>query len=261
MALTDSLLNDFAIRSFRDVADHDYIAARLAYRANLFIQFHWSSLQALEKYLKTILLLNRIKAKDVGHDLELALNRAERLPFKIRLTAPSERFVRHLDTVARFRYLESSFHVFGPKMVNLDRAVWEVRRYCRVLDYRIPSSENGQRSALDLELRRIVDAESHPPQRFRVNGGVLEKIIDDPAHPAREPLLWKNLFFGKRVRRKVRMRVPAHATNAPLSLNPELLDEVLKYVHLPKDAVAAYRGLAEESRLRGKKGQPAYGRK
>ena len=29
----DRELNDFALRSFRDVADADYIAARLAYRA------------------------------------------------------------------------------------------------------------------------------------------------------------------------------------------------------------------------------------
>ena len=31
----DAKLNDFAKRSFRDVADQDYIAARMSYRANL----------------------------------------------------------------------------------------------------------------------------------------------------------------------------------------------------------------------------------
>ncbi|MBU0482592.1 MAG: hypothetical protein KKG47_15985 [Proteobacteria bacterium] len=72
-----ALLNDFAIRSFRDVADSDYIAARMAYRAQLVQQFLWSGLQAMEKYLKCILLLNRIKAKNVRHDLAVALRLIE----------------------------------------------------------------------------------------------------------------------------------------------------------------------------------------
>ncbi|MCA1796649.1 MAG: HEPN domain-containing protein [Geobacteraceae bacterium] len=59
------LINDFATRSFRDVADQDYIAARLSYRHGLYPQFHWQSLQALEKYLKAILLYNREQAHGV----------------------------------------------------------------------------------------------------------------------------------------------------------------------------------------------------
>ncbi|SPA46665.1 hypothetical protein CBM2629_A60060 [Cupriavidus taiwanensis] len=37
------LLNDFAIRSFRETADKDYIAARMAYRARLIQPFLWSA--------------------------------------------------------------------------------------------------------------------------------------------------------------------------------------------------------------------------
>lgn len=48
----DRQRNHFAIRSFRDVADADYIAARLAYRAQLPVQFLWASQQTLEKSLK-----------------------------------------------------------------------------------------------------------------------------------------------------------------------------------------------------------------
>ena len=55
---TDILLNDFATRSFREIADCDYIAARLSYRAQLVPQFLWQSLQAIEKYLKCALVLN-----------------------------------------------------------------------------------------------------------------------------------------------------------------------------------------------------------
>lgn len=56
----DRRINDFASRSFRDMADRDYIAARLACRAELMPQCLWSAQQAIEKYLKYILLVNRI---------------------------------------------------------------------------------------------------------------------------------------------------------------------------------------------------------
>ena len=101
------LLNDFAIRCFRDIADQDYIAARMSYRAQLIPQFLWSSLQAVEKYLKAILLLNRIPAKDVSHDLAKALKYSQKLKFTIRLSPSSDKFIEYLDTFGRFRYMES----------------------------------------------------------------------------------------------------------------------------------------------------------
>ena len=103
------LINDFAIRSFREVADYDYIAARMAYRAQLVPQFLWSSLQAIEKYLKCILLLNRIKANRVRHDLSTSLDLLKTCaPFELRLQKPSRELIEHLDTYGRFRYLR--FH-------------------------------------------------------------------------------------------------------------------------------------------------------
>jgi HEPN domain-containing protein len=56
-------------------------------------QFPWSSQQAIEKYLKAILLYNRITAKKLGHDLTTALTRTRTLPktpFSIDLSAQPE---------------------------------------------------------------------------------------------------------------------------------------------------------------------------
>lgn len=94
---------------------------------------------------------------------------------------------------------------------------------------------------LDIELRRIEASEAVPPQAFSIAGGVLEKVISDKLHPAREHLLWKNLFFGQRARKRVRLQRYMHATNSPLSLHPEILEDVLKYVFLPKEVIQAYR--------------------
>jgi hypothetical protein len=82
----NALLNDFAFRCFRDIGDGDYIVARQAFRQRLIQQALWSGLQAIEKYLKCILLVNRVVADELNHDLgkALALIRSE-LKFEVRL--------------------------------------------------------------------------------------------------------------------------------------------------------------------------------
>jgi hypothetical protein len=126
----DRELNDFAIRSFRNVADADYISARLAYRAQLPIQFLWASQQALEKYLKFILFLERIKVEKLGHELTPALKAIEDAGLSLGLTKSTLRFITDIDGVGRFRYMEVSFVVWWHWIISLDRAVWELRRFC-----------------------------------------------------------------------------------------------------------------------------------
>jgi HEPN domain. len=122
-------VNAFATQSFQDQADRDYIAARLACRYELHPQFLWASHQAIEKYIKAILLYNRVKALRVGHDLMTALSLVETLPFNIELSSQSRNFIAHLASVGEFRYIDVPYHVYGHILVDLDLAVWEVRRY------------------------------------------------------------------------------------------------------------------------------------
>lgn len=238
---TDALLNDFAIRSFRDVADEDYIAARLAFRARLIPQFLWGSLQAVEKYLKCMLVLNRIPASR-GHDLgDILAAFEESKQFELRLSDPARKFVMFLDAYGRHRYFESSWYVMGGEIVDLDRTVWEVRRYARIMRYELHGQDDSSANALPIELAHNIEAESRHPQDFYIMGGRLEAILDKKDHPAREPLIWQNGFFGRSRRRSVRLRSGFQAANSPLTLHPGLLDEVLKYVWLPKDVRQAYR--------------------
>jgi hypothetical protein len=245
-----ALLNDFATRSFRDVADYDYIHARLAYRFRLLPQFHWSALQAIEKYLKAILLYNRIVARDLRHNLAKAIERVKLAPFAIRLSPITTQLIEHLDTFARFRYLESSYYVHGPKLAELDKAVWEIRRYCRVINHEL-EVDGKKVDMLPYELVAIEQSEARKPQEFRTVGGELEKIIDDPKHAARAALVWQNICFCKSHRKTVRLHLHFQATNAPLTLHPELLDDVIKYVYLPKEVEKAYRAeLTNPGRVR-----------
>ncbi|WP_252180134.1 HEPN domain-containing protein [Endozoicomonas sp. 4G] len=245
---TDALLNDFATRSFRDTADLDYIAARLCYKNSLYPQFHWQALQAIEKYFKAIFLYNRIKAKNVNHDLSAALKLSKKLPFKMDLSQSTMEFIEHLNNYGRYRYLEISYEIMGHKLVELDKAIWEIRRYCKVLDYKQKMPDGTIKNMLELELERIERASKEPFYKYHIIGGELEKIIAKKDHPSRSALIWQNVFFTTRHRKYVKSYSSMHAVNSPLYLNPELIDEVIKYVYLPKPVIEAFQRVNKSSK-------------
>jgi hypothetical protein len=225
----DRELNSFALRAFRDVADADYISARLAYRAQLPVQFLWASQQALEKYLKFILFLERVKANDIRHDLGVALARIETKAFSLGLCESSKNFIQRIDRVGRFRYMEASFVVRWPWIVSLDRVVWELRRFC--------TAEPLPRTL------KLVEGQVAP--RYRIDSGYLEKVVDERANPCRQYLLWHNGFVGRR-RRVVTIQGSFIAVNSPLFVQPELVDRLGELVFIPKEVAKAYQDLARE---------------
>jgi HEPN domain-containing protein len=125
----DPLLNEFALRSFRDVADGDYIAARMAFRAELWPQAFWASQQAMEKYIKAILLLRRIPRKGATHSLQDLLDDLEK-HFPLQLSLKVREFITVIDSWEADRYFTYPYGTEGLELIHLDHAVWEIRRYC-----------------------------------------------------------------------------------------------------------------------------------
>lgn len=72
----------------------------------------WASQQTLEKYLKFILFLERIKVEKLGHDLAPALRAIEHAGLVLDLTKGTQKFVKDVDRTGRFRYMEVSFVVW-----------------------------------------------------------------------------------------------------------------------------------------------------
>ena len=240
-ALLEQKLNSFAVRSFRDTADRDFIHARLAFRARLVPQFFWSALHCLEKYMKGTLLLNRVSCKDVGHAVTPLLNRmAQTGPFPIPVSDRTQRLLDRLEGMAEFRYFQVSYFNHDVSIYDLDLAVWEVRRYCQVLDYsRLPDSKNLP--PLQLELQRVATARDAGQKGTCISGGWLEDVLAKANHPARQALIWNNLFFGPSTRKKIRVPAYEEAGNAPLFLHPEIVDEVLKYIKMEKPVADMWR--------------------
>ncbi|AKU20780.1 hypothetical protein ACZ75_03910 [Massilia sp. NR 4-1] len=241
------LINDFAIRSFRETADKDYIAARMAYRARLIQPFLWSALHCLEKYVKGILVLNRVEAHK-GHSVLPGLKRMKQHgKFELDLSADTIQFIKKLeDYGAEYRYYEVSYDIQPFDIIRFDRAVWELRRYCQPLDYDIVDLSGKTVNLLSLELDRVHRAKAKDEKGTCIMGGILEKIIENKDHPAREALIWNNLFFGSSRRKGVKMQASWESGNSPFFLHPEIIDEVIKYVYIPRNIADGVRQFAKQ---------------
>jgi len=248
-----ALINQFAIRCFRDTGDGDYIAARLAMKARLGGQFLWSAQQAIEKYLKCILMLNRKTTKDLSHDIRRALNRInEELPFKIEMRKPEEELFDHIDEWGGDRYLLFSHHVFDKEVLKLDLLVWHLRQYCEPLDV-VHYADEPSDAVL---LRNVAAIEARlmgPAKGGHIRGAFLEQVLANKDHPARPGLVWRNARYCGKPLKFIKFVDNWQAVNAPLYLTPELANQVAMYMKIPKDVVNAANELAARRERTGEK--------
>jgi len=230
-------INDFANRSFRDLADQDYIAARMCHRTELDQQFLWNSLQAIEKYLKAILLYSRKGAKGLRHDLIKALAKVQDISdIQVRLPHDVVNFIKYLNRYGPNRYLVYPTHLRDRSLLELDKSVWYVRRYCYYMRGEIRQQDGTTFSRLEGEVQKVHHPEYEGnPHKYRIFGGYLERILDQNL-PAAEHLIWKNFYFGRRRKRRIRSyRLRMSSVNPTHSLRPEVFPELDRLVDFPRE--------------------------
>jgi HEPN domain-containing protein len=242
----DAFLNDVASRSFMEQADKDYILARLAHKNELFSQYHWSGLQALEKYIKAILLFNRIPSLKMGHDLLKGLELLQEISF-INLQDMTKEIIKHFNTYGCNRYLTYSYVEYKYYLGNFDFAIWDIRKYCRPLDTKYTKIADD---LIHEQLKIISSSSLQDVKSVYIEGGLLEKILQDKNHPARKALIWQNPCFFLKNRKTVKQKEVLHGVNSPLTLHPEYLDELTPYVKIHQSEKDAYRKESERRKLK-----------
>lgn len=244
MKTNDSHINRFVTTSFRDVADKDYIAARICYRYGLHHQFLWFGQQAVEKYLKAILLYNRVDTRSLGHALTRAYSDVIAIP-DIDFDFPPDvrEFVEYLDDQGTNRYLEYPYYLTDETGLALDRAVWHIRRYCSYLRRTREDSNGVEVSRLPLELAHLQSAATLAhPNKFSLFGGYLEDVLRDKKSGLRKQLVWKNFYYGT-YQKQVIYNYPIHSLvgNPTHYMHPEVFDELSELVKFSKDVKEHFR--------------------
>jgi HEPN domain-containing protein len=229
---------DFINRSFRDIADGDYIAARILYRHGLGPQFLWSALQTIEKYLKAILLYNDKSTRHLGHDIYRAfqeLNKIADIPFEF----PQDvgEFIEHVNRQGNNRYFEKSAYTLGEELLVLDKAVWHVRRYCFYMKGVTTPGANGKGTQLfPTNITMIKAFRIKNANIYRIRGGFLEKILDRKESILRKHLVWKNFYYGTYKKGAIKhFTLHSWAANPAHFLHPEIYSILNKRVKFSKE--------------------------
>lgn len=243
-------LNTWAKEAFRDQGDRDYVSARLVYRLKFREQFLWSGLQAIEKYLKGILLFNgrssryrnwpRTSGGEFGHNL-VALYETVGNITEIQFTCPRQVkvFVRYLKHFGMNRYFDRSTYTIGNELVELDRAVWYIRRYCQYLHWHVRDRSGSSRDMIAERVNKLNAASTvQNPWKFRIRDGYLESVLSRPQNdPARQALIWQNLFYGARRKVQISYTPMMGSANPPnvrgWSQNASLRSQLENYIKLP----------------------------
>lgn len=224
-------LNTYASH-LRDVADKDYISARKIYHLGLMENFLWCSLQAVEKYLKAILLFNKKKA-DFGHKTFEIYEKIEKeTDIHFGFNDEEENFLKRLEQGAERYYLdEKTSHPFD--LLVLDKAVWKIRRFCQNLD--IVVNGKSKRDLLVKELNK--KASNDMPHKFKISGGYLENLINnlktlsDLKRLQARALIYKNPQYGLRTKKVIKNYKNFYSASfPPYSSDPKRLDLLKGYV-------------------------------
>jgi HEPN domain-containing protein len=235
-----AVLNDFASRMLRDEADKDYITARIVHSLQFDVQFLWSSEQAIEKYFKAILLFNGESAKGLWHNLLEAQKRIKSIKdLKFRLPPDTQDFVEYVNEYGTNRYLEFTTHIRMNALIELDKAVSFIRRYCFFMG-------NGQRRIAHLAHLNSLPLDADP---YHISSGYLERVLAKRNSKARQALIWKNLFFGRHSKKPVFYTIRGGALTPTQDIHEEWFEILKGFVDFPelkrrakKEAAALKKG-------------------
>jgi HEPN domain-containing protein len=245
-----ALKNDFINRSLRDIADQDYVAARILHKAGLYNQFLWMAHQAIEKYLKAILAYSGIDTRDLGHHISKAYQRVRTIsdiPFDF--PKEVEDFIAYLNEEGPNRYFEYPTVRHGKEISLLDASVWYIRRFCFNTRVQLQKPSGSEVDLFPLEIRRIQAYPTSKAHRFRLFGGFLERVLDEKGSYIRRELVWKNFYYGSYTKRVVRnVRLGSGSANPTHYLYPEIFEDLDKIIQFSKPVREYFEKLKSSQR-------------
>ena len=146
------------------------------------------------------------------------------------------KYIEYIDDYGVSRYLDYPTVIQDRSLFRLDRSIWHIRRYCYYIRaYKIED---------ELEMIHN-DKYKKYPNKYWIPGGFLEGIIEKSG-PLASFLIWKNFYYGKRKKRKVRnVRLRVSAANPTHFLYPEVINELDKLVDFPRALRNHFRSIGK----------------
>jgi hypothetical protein len=130
------------------------------------------------------------------------------------------------------RYFEYPSFTHGSELLLLDKAVWHLRKYCQFFSRQVDNVAGRQVDWFKVQLKSVhATRYQKRPNTFKINGGLLEKILDQRGSELRRELIWKNFWYGTYTKQKVHNVTVRSGSAYPAHfLHPEIFPELDKRV-------------------------------
>lgn len=233
-------LEQIAKEGFRDAADYDYIGARVSFRLHLRDQFYWSALQAVEKYLKAILLFNGVKVKDLSHEPKIIYDRIiNKTPLNLSLTPEQIQLLLVLEKFGNNRYRTECSDLGMDVLFEFDQLIWTIRHYARSTYLKPFCEDKSEWLAKNLLPTNVQDI----PTVNQLTDGELEKILgQETTAQHRQEIIWCNRYFGWAENATQMPDIEHLSSNTPIYKRDWFLKETntVNYQKSLSDAVADF---------------------
>lgn len=229
----EALINECG-KYFRDIADEDYIAARLLFRSWFHEQYIILWQQAIEKYLKSILLYNKIKLvkeewKDkwknkFWHNLEELLNEVDKIPHIswldfLNMFDVKRYFLYTFNGAENVKYRVNWSSSSPQSLTYLDQFVFYYRWFCRSNFINFSDGKIKHRSEYNY----------YPYNNFWILRDIIRKKQNTVKY---ENLIWKNPYWWKRKKGKIVISWKNSFKNPIFWWNQEL-EFISEYIFIP----------------------------
>jgi hypothetical protein len=214
----------------------------------LYPQAVWLAHQAVEKYLKSILLFRIMPANKYGHNLiQLYQSIQNDTRFPMHLPELVIKDLENLDTFGTNRYRERFLSCSQFPVYVIDRIIWHLRWYSQYVGCTLGTYDDFNDSNFQLKRESItqnvgkIETVDH-----QIQGGKLEKILKVQGTKIRGTLIWKNLFFGSKKRKIVRIKHDYRMENSVQVIWQHESKLLLKYIQFPNDISKWLKSLPNE---------------
>ena len=121
-------------------------------------------------------------------------------------------------------------------MLDLDCTVYEIRKYCCVLNQQyLPEKCPQKETVIKDRWDKINHSSLISPFYNQLDGGYLETVIEDSNHCLRKDLIWKNILFTKK---KGKTLLADYIwQNSQFNLgeyDKKIIEELSRYAYIPK---------------------------
>lgn len=156
-----------------------------------------------------------------------------------------EEFIEVLNCKGPNRYFEWNLNRNGNELLWLDKTIWHLRIHCVALNstFRVKRHNESDFKVIWTSQEHFEKIKHYQPSQnpsiISIPRGRLETVLDDKSD-ARKALVWKNFYFGRKLKRSIQWKQQGQYDSPVHVVAPEVFSELEKLADFSRETKAFF---------------------